>query len=136
MMLCEHTQPGTSPFETLLVIEDHLGLASGIVACRRCGATYQLELIDLDSRQRAYRVSEVDRAHADAVTRTLTRGSCDINRAESEVQHLDNRSKLLPVVLVLEGGEVVRLHQLPGLAEVPRSHWRALPCDGRWLGSG
>lgn len=30
-MLCAHIQIGTTPFETLFVLEEHLGLASGLV---------------------------------------------------------------------------------------------------------
>ena len=129
-MLCEHAQPGTEPFETLFVIEDYLGLASGIVACRTCDTRYLLELIDLAGPRRAYRLAEVEGAHADAMIRTLTRGTCDINRARSEVQNLESRSRLEPEVLAMEGQRVVQ--RVSG-AVIPTEHWRELPCDGRFL---
>jgi len=132
-MLCPHIRIGVAPFKTLYVLEEHLGLARGLVQCHACAATYLLELIDLVGNTRAYRVAEVDSAHAQATVRTLSRGSCDINRAEGEVQHLESRSSLLPVVVAMEGGLVTGLRQLNDLGELPLSQWRDLPCDGQWL---
>jgi hypothetical protein len=132
-MTCEHVAPGASPFVTLFVIEDHLGLASGIVECRECSATCLLELIDIAGERRAYRVATVAPAHAAAMIRTFTRGTCDINRARGELQNLESASPLRPVVLVMAGAEIVAVRPV-ALADLPRAHWRELPCDGRWLG--
>ena len=133
-MLCAHVEPGARPFATLFVIEDYLGLASGLVACRTCGTTWLLELIDLSGGSRAFRVASVEPGHAAAMIRTLTRGTCDINRARGEIENLETRSPLQPVVLTMAADVVLGVQAVP-LAEVPRAHWLALPCDGQWLAS-
>ena len=132
-MLCSHVTPQAQPFETLFVIEEHLGMASGLVECRACHASYLLEMIDLAGNQRAYRVTEVDSAHAIAMVRTLSRGTCDTERARGEVQNLESRSQLLNVTLNMQGGTVINVVPASATAEIPKQHWRALPCDGRWL---
>ena len=133
LMLCAHVRLGVAPFERLFVIEEHLGLARGLVECKSCRSTYLLELIDLRGNDRAYRVAELDSSHAHALVRTLTRGTCDINRAEGELHHLENRSALLPAVVTMRGGLVIGVRSLPDTRNVPKEHWRALPCDGQWL---
>jgi hypothetical protein len=132
-MLCSHVRYGTTPFETLFVVEEHLGLARGLLECRTCGTTYLLEMIDLRGNDRAYRIAEVASSHARAFARTLTRGTCDINRADGELQHLEMRSRLLPAVVTMTGGTVTGVRVLPDTTKVPKLHWRALPCDGKWL---
>jgi hypothetical protein len=132
-LLCSHIKPGTTPFETLFVLEEHLGLASGLVECRSCGATYLLELIDLVDHDRAYRVTNVDPAHAGAMIRTLSRGTCDIHRAQAEVQNLEGQSALLDVTLSMLGNQVTGVVQAASTREIPKDHWRNLPCDGRWI---
>jgi hypothetical protein len=135
-MLCEHIRPGDTPFETLFVLEEHLGLASGLVECRTCGTTYLLELIDLAGSDRAYRVMDVEPGHAQAMVRTLSRGSCDIQRAQSEVHNLESQSTLLDVTISMNGSDVTEVRQAASNGEIPKDHWRMLPCDGTWLSGG
>ncbi len=132
-MLCSHIKPGATPFETLFVLEEHLGLASGLVECTSCEATYLLELIDLAGNDRAYRVTTVEPAHAHAMVRTLSRGTCDIQRAASEVQNLESRSTLLNVTISMNGSIIIGLGWVADTVEIPKDHWRTLPCDGRWV---
>ena len=91
-----------------------------------------LELIDLAGTARAYRVAEVEPDYARAMVRTLTRGTCDINRAQAEVQNLESQSTLLGVTISMNGDEVTGSRRL-GTGEIPREHWRSLPCDGTWV---
>ena len=134
-MLCKHIRPGDAPFETLFVLEEHLGLASGLVECRTCGTTYLLELIDLAGSDRAYRVMDVEPGHAQAMVRTLSRGSCDLQRAQSEVHNLESQSTLLDVTISMNGSDVTEVRQASN-GEIPKDHWRMLPCDGTWLSGG
>ena len=132
-MLCSHIKLGTTPFETLFVLEEHLGLASGLVECTSCEATYLLVLIDLAGNDRAYRVAAVEPAHAHAMVHTLSRGTCDIQRAVSEVQNLESQSTLLNVTISMNGSTVIGLGRVTDTRDIPRDHWRTLPCDGRWV---
>ncbi|MCZ6657060.1 MAG: hypothetical protein O7C67_07155 [Gammaproteobacteria bacterium] len=115
------------------MLEEHLGLASGLVECKSCEATYLLELIDLAGNDRAYRVTAVEPVHAHAMVHTLSRGTCDIQRAASEVQNLESRSTLLNVTISMHGSIIIGLDRVADTVEIPRDHWRTLPCDGRWL---
>jgi hypothetical protein len=133
--LCKHIRPGSYPFQTELVIDEHLGLAEAVVRCRECRLAYLLEMVDWSGHSRAYRVSCLAPEHAEHLVRTLTRGSCDIRRAGAEIQHLQTSSRLARQLLVVDmrGPVIEALVPLSDAVSIPTQGWRQLPCDGSWI---
>ena len=138
--LCEHIGAGGYPFRVDLVMDDHLGLTDGLVSCRHCQRPYLLEMLDWADNDRLYRISPLGDDHAQRLIRDLQRGSCDVQRAGAEVQHLKTASAFAPYLLLVDMGgprieRVVPLPPeaaLPG-ASLPSASWRELPCDGTWV---
>jgi len=133
--LCEHVLPGAWPFQVELVLDEHLGPADVLMRCRACGRFYLLEMLDLQGPARVMRVAVLETADAESLIRDLARGSCDVNRAGAEVQHLRTRAPLLPrLILVDTGGPTVTaVVDVPADVRVPGRSWRELPCDGSWV---
>lgn len=135
-VLCAHIQPGACPWETELVIDDHLGPTECLVACRTCGRAYLLELLDWLGSQRLFRVRAPSPDAVALLTRDLDRGSCDLGRAREEVRHVSLSSDRLPVVLLYDTktASLVARIALEDPGDVPWAGWRDLPCDGTWIG--
>ena len=127
--------PGPCPWETELVIDDHLGPTDLLVGCRVCGRAYLLEMLDWEGSRRLFRVRAPSPGAVAALTRDLQRGSCDLSRAVEEVRHVSLTSDRLPVLLLFDTrtGEVVERIPLATPADVPGAGWRELPCDGEWI---
>lgn len=120
-------------FDTLLVLDEHMGPADVLLRCRRCARHFLFEMIDLHKTARVYRVAAVDGEHATKMVRTLTRGSCDIRRAGAEVHNLQTNSTLLPMVVTMHNNRITHVNTLPDTRDIPKQSWRQLPCDGSWV---
>ena len=133
---CSHLLPGPYPFESVLVLDDHLGPTDWLVRCRSCGVPYLFEMLDWADALRLYRLRLPDEAAANGLMRDLDRGSCDLNRATAQAQHFSLSSKTLPLLVLLDmkAGELVSVSDAPHEEVLPTSSWRELPCDGRWIG--
>ena len=136
-MPCTHLKAGSYPFESVLVLDDHLGPTDWLVRCSSCAAAYLLEMFDWDGSRRLYRLRAADAAAVDALIRDLERGSCDLNRASAQAQHFTLTSQALPIAVLLDlrAGALRSVVELPEdiRAEVPVASWRELPCDGSWI---
>lgn len=131
---CEHAVAGEWPWHVRLVLDEHLGIADAVVACRHCGQRCLVELLDLEGPLRAMRVSVLAAAEADQVARDLERGSCDVNRARAEVQNLRARARLTRTLLGIDTTGPVLFARMPAPpGPLPHAGWRELPCDGRWV---
>jgi len=132
---CTHLTPGPGRFESLLVLDDHLGPTDWLVQCRHCTATYLLEMLDVSGALRLYRIRLVDPDAARGLMRDLERGSCDINRAGEQARHLTLTSRRLPslVLLDLQSDTLVRIVDTDAEQVIPSAGWRELACDGRWI---
>lgn len=133
--LCEHVRPREWPFLAELVLDEHLGPTDALMRCRHCGRSYLLELLDWRGNLRAMRVAVLESLHADRLVRDLTRGSCDVNRAGAEVQHMRQLAPLSRVLLLVDtGGPVIdAVAEVPAGVTIPGASWRALPMNGHWI---
>lgn len=133
-------EPGAPPFEVREVVEDYDGLAVGLVACRRCGATAALELLDWDARleRRIFRMAAIPRAVVDAFEAKGGRASCKLDQAALEIEAL--LAQRGPTEALV--GYAPRERQLLALAwlapgeKVPTAPWReCLPAaaDTGWF---
>jgi hypothetical protein len=118
-----------------LTLDDHLGFTDALVACRHCGTTYLLEMLDWLDGDRVMRVSVPPADRAERVVHDIGRGSCDLSRAGQEVHHLRTSTPLCPVVLLVNwsGPTIAAVVDAPKTERLPGSSWRDLPCDGRWV---
>ena len=126
---CRDCRQGEA-LEVLHVLDVNIDLADAFVRCRTCDAHYLIELIDLKGSKSLYRVSLQDGGHVAATIRSLTRGSCDINRARNEVSAVASSGQDINALLIGDRGEfegfVTSLESTP----IPHTSWRSLPLDG------
>ena len=133
--LCDHMVPGPYPFESILVLDDHLGPTDWLVRCSTCGQPCLLEMLDWSGSRRLYRVRLPEEAAVAGLMRDLTRGSCDLSRAGEEARHVGLMSPRLNDLLLLDLGNrslVSVLRPSPDCA-IPGAGWRELDCDGDWI---
>lgn len=133
--LCEHVRAGQWPFQAELVLDEHLGITDALMRCRDCGRFYLLEMLDWRDRHRVMRVAPMDGAAAQRLIRDLTRGSCDVNRAGAEVQHVRTATPFSRVLLLVDmaGPVIEAARPAPEGRRIPGAGWRELPCDGSWV---
>jgi len=133
--LCAHVVPGPCPWETELVIDDHLGPTESLVGCRTCGRGYLLEMLDWRGDLRLFRVRAPAPAAVALLTRDLNRGSCDLNRAREEVRHVSLSSDRVPVLILYDTRSAAVVSRIPldSPSDVPWAGWRELACDGTWI---
>ena len=118
--------------ETLFVLDTHLYMTDGFVRCSKSNAHYLLEAFDLKANATLYRVSSLDAESVVKTIQSLTKGSCDINRAKNEVFSIANGAEALPCVLVGVAGKFLPAIDTGG-ETLPTESWRNLPCDGSWF---
>ncbi|MGE0624959.1 MAG: hypothetical protein AB7I04_13850 [Pseudomonadales bacterium] len=130
--LCPHIRPGPCPWETELVIDDHLGPTESLIACRTCGRAYLLEMLDWSGSLRLFRVRAPEGAAIALLTRDLNRGSCDLGRAREEVRHVSLASDRVAELLLYDtqAASLVERIALIDPGDVPWAGWRELACDG------
>jgi hypothetical protein len=133
--ICSHLIPGPYPFETVLVLDDHLGPTDWLVRCRACPTTYLLEMLDWDGPRRLYRLRAPAAAAVAGLVRDLERGSCDLSRAAAEAQHFTLSSQSLPTLALLDlrASTLVATIEVPRGTHIPSASWRELPCDSSWI---
>jgi hypothetical protein len=133
--LCAHLSPGPYPFESVLILDDHLGPTDWLVRCRACRRPYLLEMLDWREKLRLYRIRRPDAQAVEGLMRDLDRGSCDLRRAGEQVRHLGLSSRRLSELALLDLGQavLVRTIDVPGDQPIPGASWRELPCDGAWI---
>ena len=116
--------------EIVFVMDQHLHATDGFARCRQCGAGYLFEMTDTAGDVSVFRLSAIDEAAMAATVRSLQKGSCDINRARSEVFSLSNGASALPVLLVMRKGTFTGTVPIPDGCELANRSRRELPCDG------
>lgn len=133
--LCAHVRPGSWPFRVRLVLDEHLGFTDALVACRHCGTTYLLEMLDWLDHDRVMRISAPAADRTEGVIHDIGRGSCDLGRAGQEVHHLRTSTPLCPVLLRVDwrGPSIAAVAEVRAGDRLPGASWRDLPCDGRWV---
>lgn len=133
--ICPHLVPGPYPFESALVLDDHLGPTDWLVRCRSCEMAYLFEMLDWDGARRLYRLRLPEPRAMEHLLKDLHRGSCDLTRARDQAYHFSLTSARLALLALLDlaAGELVELLQAPDGAEIPGASWRELPCDGSWI---
>lgn len=133
--ICGHLHPGPWPLRTELVLDDHLGPTDAVVACRQCGRPYLLEMLDWKGPLRVFRVAVLDADESARLLRDLSRGSCDVARAASEVEHFRSRTRFSPWLLLQDTrtNALIARAPVPDGSRLPGAAWRELPCDGHWV---
>ena len=116
-------------------MDDHLGLTDAVVHCESCQQAYLLEMLDWADSERAFRVSRLVDDHARRLLRDLQRGSCDIQRAGAQVQHLKTASVFAPCVILVDTSrpQITNVAKVATATDLPGGGWRDLPCDGTWI---
>ncbi|MEE4282058.1 MAG: hypothetical protein V2I41_08940 [Pseudomonadales bacterium] len=121
--------------EVLLVTDATVTLADAFVQCHICEQHYLIELIDMQGPASAFRISALPADAATATLRSLTRGSCDINRASAELTHIRQIAEQLPGVLMRNESDSAQAlwHYVADTrhVKIPKEHWRDLPCNGQ-----
>jgi len=132
---CPHLIPGPYPFESALVLDDHLGPTDWLVSCRGCDAAYLLEMLDWAGSRRLYRLRVPEPRAVNRLLQDLDRGSCDLDRASAQAHHFSLTSAQLDVLALLDLGtaELIALLNVPEGVKIPGAGWRELPCDGSWI---
>lgn len=133
--LCEHLVPGPYPFETVLVLDDHLGPTELLIRCRQCDHCWLLEMLDWREDERLFRIRKADPEAVAGLLKDLARGSCDLRRAGEQARHFSLTSERLPELLLLNvhNARLSAVIKPPMDTVVPGTDWRALACDGSWI---
>lgn len=134
MQPCKHLAPGEWPFQIDLVVDAELSFIDALAHCASCGETYLLELLDRRDDHTLFRVSMPGQSASADLLHSLSRGSCDLNRAGAEVQSLKSLEPYLPTLLLLDQQkpEIVALIDADE-SRLPATPARQLPCDGTWF---
>jgi hypothetical protein len=128
---CSHLDRGR--LEVVLPLDDYLGIAEAVVRCSTCCQSYLIELLDISGIKRAFRLTAIEQTIADQLVRDLTRGSCDAQRAATEVQAIKTRYVAPTLWLVTQHGAFSDIQLNQSHTPLPTCSWRELPLDGRWL---
>lgn len=140
---CSHltSQPD---LEVLFVTDTYLSIAQAFTRCTACLQHYQIELVDLTTSIRAFRISTLPSQVVAATVQSLQKGSCDVDRAGAELSFVSQSAELLPGVMLRQehsedAGDNKTVRWLytelaPGM-QVPRADWRSLACDGSFIKS-
>jgi len=133
--ICQHLTPGHYPFDSVLVLDDHLGPTDWLVRCRSCEAAYLLEMLDWQGSLRLYRLRVPEPRSVDRLLRDLERGSCDLNRARDQAHHFSLTSTRVAELALLDlaAGQLIRMVKAPENEAIPGASWRDLSCDGSWI---
>ncbi len=126
---CPHLT-GQIDLEVVHVLDSHLHPTDGFARCRRCGAAYLFEMADISGDVSVFRLSAIAPEAMTATVRSLNKGSCDINRATSEVFSLANDSAELEQLLVMRAGAFCGVVPRPRGRALPRCSWRELDMNG------
>jgi hypothetical protein len=109
----------------------HLGMTESLVACRSCGATAWLRMLDCGgpggTRHGIYAVAGVATELVDSYLERGGRPSCDLGKAGREVEALlsnAGRVRLL-VALERESGQVLAVAPVAQGERLPVSTWPA-----------
>ena len=129
---CQHVCTGSANLTPRLVLDAHLWVTDALLQCDGCDRLYLVEMIDYAGQLAAFRLSNLPLAHAQQTLHNLDRGSCDIRRAGEEIASLAGFATLLPGLVLMHQGALRGYRSVP-VAQIPRAHWRQLPCDGRWV---
>ena len=121
--------------DVLLVTDATVTLADAFVQCRICRQHYLIELIDMQGQTSAFRISALPADAAASTLRSLTRGSCDVNRANAELTHISQVAEQLPGVLIRDESDTAQTLWSylanTGQVQIPNKNWRNLPCNGQ-----
>jgi hypothetical protein len=116
--------------DVLFVLDSHIQLTDAFVRCRHCGATFLIEMADMDKDVCVFRMSGVPADAANKTIRSLQKGSCDINRARNEVFSLASSKQPCDALLLMRAGQFAGVVASPPDVSLPNRSWRELPCDG------
>jgi hypothetical protein len=110
------------------------GPITAVARCDRCGALGLLELLDWSRshRVRVYALAAVDAAGLALLQRNRERGSCDLSRADREVEAFFASAGAVERVIALDVDRNEVLATLPRPAQLflPNAPWRErLPSD-------
>jgi hypothetical protein len=128
---CPHLERGK--LDTAFVLDDYLGIAEAVTRCAHCDQYYVLELLDISGSARAWRLAPLDAASASALIHDLTRGSCDVNRAATQIHAIKSQCPLCDCYISSATGSLSDLHVHKVVNPLPVCAWRELPLDGAWI---
>ena len=104
---CEHLilKPD---LEIVLILEFRIQLLEALVKCRQCGAHYRIQAIDLYDNVALYQLTRLPSKHVEQTVRSVSRGSCSIDRAKDEIAYLKSQSSPCEHLLLSTSGEFTK----------------------------
>ena len=133
MTPCDHLKAGSWPLQIEHSFNSLVTFADALVSCRQCQRQYLLELFDVRAHERLFRISAADPELAAGLLHNLTRGSCDLSRADAEFSHFKTQCDRLDVLLWIDGTGPIISGLVPVNAPLPQDSWQTLACDGAWF---
>ena len=115
---------------TELVLDAHLTWTDALLFCASCGSYFLAGMVDIAGDDRVYRLAELEPTLVEKTLHNLSRGSCDLGRAEQEIQHLASLSSAAPFMLLLKQQSEMQTLAIPLDLTLPTGDWRSLPLDG------
>ena len=130
---CEHVilKPD---LDIVLVLEFQIQLLEALVTCRQCEAHYRIQAIDRESNTMLYQLNRLSSKHAKQTLRSVSRGSCSINRAKDEIAYLKSQSGPCERLLISHSGEFTETieNTLVG-SQTYKLETKEKNFDGQWL---
>ncbi len=130
---CEHLilKPD---LDIVLVLEFQIQLLEALVKCRQCEAHYRIQAIDRDSNTMLYQLNRLSSKHAEQTVRSVSRGSCSINRAKDEIAYLKSQSGPCERLLISHSGEFSETIENSLIdSEAYKRHASENDFNGQWL---
>ena len=130
---CEHVilKPD---LDIVLVLEFQIQLLEALVTCRQCEAHYRIQAIDRESNTMLYQLNRLSSKHAKQTLRSVSRGSCNINRAKDEIEFLKSQSGCCEHVLISHSGEFTETIENSLVdSEAYKRYARENDFNGQWL---
>ncbi len=112
------------------VLDAQVQITEALARCPDSQQGYLLELLDIRGADWVYRISLVEAEAYAKTVKSLTKGSCDINRARNEVFSLSSHATQTRELLWAQNGTFTHTSELPEDIPLPTQGWRDLPCDG------
>ena len=88
-----------SNYQVIRVLNAAMHWTEAILRCSKCERTYFGELLEHSDDGRLYGLQPLDREATAKTLRSLDNGSCDLSRAQQEVQFLTSQSPRLSQAL-------------------------------------
>lgn len=130
---CEHSIVRPD-LEIVLVLELQVQIIEALAKCRHCEAHYRIRAIDQSGTTVLYQLNRLRSEHVRQTVRSVSRGSCSIERARDEVNYLKSQSQKCEHLIISNQGQftkTVPISLINSKAQSPDMDHRNF--NGEWL---